>query len=158
MPSGTSASGQDQFRNPEEVDLPGLYQLDHEAFGDIEGYPYFVLRQLFDIHRRDFLLLERDGILRGYALAVHSPGDVHASLLALGVRPEFQRHGHGLALLDAAVHHAKDAGARRMDLVVRPDNVSARRLYKRYGFRVGGFLADHYGPGRDRIHMSFVID
>jgi ribosomal protein S18 acetylase RimI-like enzyme len=129
LPPGASTSGQDRFRAPEEKDLPNLYQLDHEAFGEAEGYDYLFLRQLFDIHRRDFILLERDGALRGYALPVHVSGEGHASLLALGVFPE-----------------------------LRPDNEVARRLYKRYGFRYVGFGKDYYGPGRDRVLMTFVFD
>ncbi|MEW1824671.1 N-acetyltransferase [Streptomyces sp. NPDC088196] len=158
LPPGASTSGQDRFRAPEEKDLPNLYQLDHEAFGEAEGYDYLFLRQLFDIHRRDFILLEHDGALRGYALPVHVSGEDHASLLALGVFPEFQRRGCGKALLDAAVSHSKATGARRMNLVVRPDNEVARRLYKRYGFRYVGFGKDYYGPGRDRVLMTFVFD
>ncbi|QOV44080.1 GNAT family N-acetyltransferase [Streptomyces chromofuscus] len=140
------------------MDLPDLYRLDHEAFGEDEAYPDFFLRQLFDVHRRDFLLLERDGVLCGYALAVQASGEEYAWLLALGVLPEFQRQGCGWALLDAAVRHARVAGARRMHLVVRPDNDSAHRLYHTYGFRDGEFRKDYYGRGRDRVFMSFVME
>ena len=156
--TGTSTSGQDRFRTPREKDLPDLYRLDHEAFGEDEGYPYFFLRQLFDVHRRDFLLLERDGVLCGYALAVRSSGEDHAWLLALGVFPEFQRQGCGWSLLDAAVQHARDVGASRMNLVVRPDNESARRLYEKYGFREGDSIENYYGKGRDRVFMGFDMD
>lgn len=97
-------------------------------------------------------------MLSGYALAVRSSGEEHAWLLALGVLPEFQRRGCGWALLGAAVQHVRDAGALRLNLVVRPDNESARRLYSRYGFRDGGFFEDYYGSGRDRVFMSYVMD
>lgn len=159
LPSGTSSSGQDPFRPPEEVDLPDLYRLDHEAFGEDEGYPYFFLRQLFDAHRRDFLLMERDGVLCGYSLAVRASGEEHAWLLALGVLPAFREQGCGWALLDAAVRHSRDVGARRIHLVVRPDNDSARRLYLKYGFREGAYRKNYYGRGRerDRVFMSFEM-
>ncbi|WP_158711484.1 GNAT family N-acetyltransferase [Streptomyces xylophagus] len=134
-----------------------MYRLDHEVLGEDEGYSYLFLRQLFDIHRHDFLLLEHDGALRGYALPIHVFGDDHASLLALGIFPEWQRKGHGRALLDAAVRHSKATGACRMNLVVRPDNEAARRLYGRYGFHDVGFVKDYYGPGRDRVLMTLVF-
>ncbi|MFI6460489.1 GNAT family N-acetyltransferase [Streptomyces sp. NPDC050528] len=158
LPSGTPTGGQDQFRAPEEKDLPDLYRLDHEAFGETEGYDYLFLRQLFDIHRRDFILLEHDGALRGYALPVHISGEDHASLLALGVFPEFQGKGLGRALLIDALRRSKATGARRMNLVVRPDNAPARHLYEACGFRDVGFVKDYYGPGRDRVLMTLVFD
>jgi len=160
LPSGAPANGQDRFRFPEEKDLQSLYELDQLAFGKVEGYSYLVVRQWFVVHQRDFLLLERDGVLCGYALAaLASDGTAVASLLALAVLPELREQGCGWALLHAAVGHAREIGARRMDLAVRPDNEAARRLYLKYGFRdsVAEPLPDYYGEGRARMLMSLPL-
>ncbi|NEC88304.1 GNAT family N-acetyltransferase [Streptomyces sp. SID12501] len=158
MPSGMPNSGQDQFRSPREKDLADLYRLDHEAFGETDGYTHLVLRQLFDAHRRDFLLLKRDGVLCGYALPVLGAREDHACLLALAVLPEFQGQGCGRSLLNAAVQQVREAGARRMELAVREENHAARGLYKKYGFRDGELLTDYYGPGNHRFSMSYTMD
>ena len=154
MPSGTSAGGQDRIRTPDEKDLQQLFKIDHASFGEDEGYPFFFLRQLFDAHRHDFLLLERDGELCGYALPVIGARTDQAWLLALGVHPDHQGQGCGRALLEAAVRHVQEAGARRMDLVVRPDNDPALRLYRSCGFIGDELHVGYYGAGRDRILMS----
>ncbi|WP_371658138.1 GNAT family N-acetyltransferase [Streptomyces sp. NBC_00280] len=153
-----STSGQDQFRSPREKDLADLYRLDHEAFGETDGYTHLVLRQLFDAHRRDFLLLERDGFLCGYALPVLVAQENYACLLALAVLPEFQGQGCGRSLLNAAVQQVREAGARRMELVVREKNHVARALYKSYGFQDGELLTDYYGPGNHRFSMRYIMD
>jgi [ribosomal protein S18]-alanine N-acetyltransferase len=157
LPPSASASGQDRFRTPEEKDLPQLYRLDHESFGEIEGYPYLFLRQLFDAHRRDFLLLERAGVLCGYALPVLSAGENTAWLLALAVLPAVQGQGCGRSLLHAAALHSRNAGATRMNLAVRPDNDAARHLYSTYGFTGDELHPGYYGQGSDRILMTLAL-
>ena len=43
-------------------------------------------------------------------------------------------HGAGLALVEAAVEHAKAIGSKSVDLTSRPAREAANRLYKRAGF------------------------
>jgi ribosomal protein S18 acetylase RimI-like enzyme len=45
-------------------------------------------------------------------------------------------HGVGAALTRAAVHHARAAGARTVDLTSRPSRDAANRLYERLGFEL----------------------
>jgi ribosomal protein S18 acetylase RimI-like enzyme len=44
------------------------------------------------------------------------------------------RQGTGTALVNAAVEHARAAGARTVDLTTRPTRVAAGNLYERAGF------------------------
>ena len=43
--------------------------------------------------------------------------------------------GAGLALVEAAIEHAKTVGARTVDLTSRPSREAANRLYQRAGFQ-----------------------
>jgi ribosomal protein S18 acetylase RimI-like enzyme len=45
-------------------------------------------------------------------------------------------HGTGAALVEAALHLAREAGARTVDLTSRPDREAANRLYQRVGFEL----------------------
>lgn len=45
-------------------------------------------------------------------------------------------HGTGFALVDAALEHAKNVGARTVDLTSRPSREAANRLYQRAGFQL----------------------
>ena len=44
--------------------------------------------------------------------------------------------GAGFALVDAALEHAKNVGARTVDLTSRPSREAANRLYQRAGFQL----------------------
>ena len=44
--------------------------------------------------------------------------------------------GAGLALVEAAIEHAKTIGARTVDLTSRPTREAAHRLYQRAGFQL----------------------
>ena len=44
--------------------------------------------------------------------------------------------GAGFALVEAAVEHAKNVGARTVDLTSRPSREAANRLYQRAGFQL----------------------
>ena len=57
-----------------------------------------------------------------------------AFLTELFVRAGSRRNGLGARLLEAVTKGLRDAGARAVTLLVRPENVAARRLYGAAGF------------------------
>ena len=67
-------------------------------------------------------------------------GALDAYLEELYVVPERRGHGLGRALLEAAMDHARERGAARIDLNTSVDDVAARALYESAGFtnREGG--------------------
>ena len=67
-------------------------------------------------------------------------GALDAYLEELYVVPERRGHGLGRALLEAALTHARERGAARIDLGTSEDDVAARALYESAGFtnREGG--------------------
>ncbi|RRD29161.1 GNAT family N-acetyltransferase [Actinomyces bowdenii] len=52
------------------------------------------------------------------------------------VDAEARGHGAGQALVEAAVEHAAQMGARTVDLTSRPSREAANRLYQRAGFKL----------------------
>ena len=67
-------------------------------------------------------------------------GALDAYLEELYVLPERRGRGLGRALLEAALEHARERGAARIDLNTSVDDVAARALYESAGFtnREGG--------------------
>jgi GNAT superfamily N-acetyltransferase len=67
-------------------------------------------------------------------------GALDAYLGELYVIPERRGHGLGRALLEAAMQHARERGAARIELNTSEDDVAARALYESTGFtnREGG--------------------
>lgn len=79
-----------------------------------------------------YLVAELDTEVVGHAV-VSTVGDV-SELQRIAVVSGRRRTGLGRDLLDAAIAHAREQGARRMLLEVREDNEAAQALYARAGF------------------------
>lgn len=80
--------------------------------------------------------------LAGYAVVVRLPFD--AELQAIGVLPGERGQGLGGDLLNAVIACAAEWKSERLLLEVREHNVTALRLYRRYGFSQDGCRRDYY--------------
>ena len=83
------------------------------------------------------VLLAGDGpdglaVLR-FRAAIWSTG-LECYLAELYVAPASRGHGLGRALMEAALHQARDRGADTMDIGVDEPDLAARRLYESLGF------------------------
>lgn len=77
-------------------------------------------------------ILERDGVMVGYAVLTVAAGESH--LLNLSIDSTSKRQGFGRALLFHLIDVARERDARIMLLEVRPSNSAARALYAASGF------------------------
>jgi [ribosomal protein S18]-alanine N-acetyltransferase len=80
--------------------------------------------------------------LVGYFVLMAAAGEAH--LLNLSVAGLHQRNGHGSALLREAAAMARALGAGQLFLEVRPSNLGAQALYRRFGFRKVGVRRGYY--------------
>lgn len=92
--------------------------------------------------------LRLDGCLIGYAVMMFGPGEAH--LLNLSIAAHVQRRGYGEFLLRQLLRAARDRGAARMFLEVRPSNAAARALYAKHGFAEIGRRRGYYPAARGR--------
>ena len=102
--------------------MPALDRATGRALFSIQGWS-FILRAL----RHPFLSW------RMSSLPEAEPGDWYVCVLAVDV--EFRGRGLGAALLGDAEDGARNAGAKRISLMVSGKNGPARALYERFGFR-----------------------
>ncbi|MCM0754373.1 ribosomal protein S18-alanine N-acetyltransferase [Desulfovibrio aminophilus] len=65
-------------------------------------------------------------------------------VMNLAVHPEFRRQGLGAGLLDAALRHCRQAGAREGFLDVKESNLPAIDLYRKFGFKQIGVRKRYY--------------
>jgi ribosomal-protein-alanine N-acetyltransferase len=132
------------------------------------------LESVIDIERRIYefpwtLVNFRDSIRAGYdcqvcrgarpgliAYAVLMLGAGEAHLLNLTVDRPFQRMGHGHRFLGHLVEVARDYGAQRVLLEVRPSNEAGIELYAQHGFRQIGVRRDYY-PARGGREDALVL-
>lgn len=78
-----------------------------------------------------------------------------ANLLTIGIAETHQKQGFGKKLLEHLIDLADKKGALRMILEVRISNVSARKLYKSFGFRQNRIRKDYY---QDEDGLELVLD
>lgn len=93
-----------------------------------------------------------DGKLVGYVFAWVLFDDLHVNNVA--VSPDVQRGGIGVALMEAVFEEAREQGARRVSLEVRPSNVAAKALYRKLGFRQ---IADRKGYYEDTGEDAIIL-
>lgn len=98
------------------------------------------------------------GQLVGYFILMVAAGEAH--LLNLSIAAGYQRRGHGSALLGEAAGLARSLGAARVFLEVRPSNLAAQGLYRRFGFQQlavrRGYYPAHFGR-EDALVLSLAL-
>ena len=92
--------------------------------------------------------------LLGYFVLLVAAGESH--LLNLSVAAARQRAGHGSELLRQAMQLARERGAQRIFLEVRPSNLGAKALYERFGFREVSVRPGYY-PAHDGREDALVL-
>jgi len=98
------------------------------------------------------------GTLLGYFVLLAAAGEAH--LLNLSIAPACQRRGHGSALLREAMRVAREGGAKKVFLEVRPSNLAGKALYERFGFRKIALRRGYYpaqGGREDALVLSCVL-
>ncbi|WP_327314949.1 GNAT family N-acetyltransferase [Streptomyces sp. NBC_01235] len=149
-----------RIRHALDVDLPDIHRLDREAFPGA-AYPYFALRQFFDVFD-DFLLVAEDmedRILVGYILACPKPDGDSCWLHSLGVTESLRGRGLGRRLVVEVLKLLLAEGFREARLTVHPGNATALRLYESFGFTPDSDAPrpDYYGPGEIRMTMTLRL-
>ena len=106
----------------------------------------------------DCWTLQLAGTLAGYAVVAIAAGEAH--LLNLSIAAGWQRRGYGREMLAFLVKFARDFGAVRMFLEVRPTNVAGIMLYEAAEFREIGRRRGYYPDGgkpEDAIVMALDL-
>ena len=113
-------------------DIPRLAALEDELFGPDAWTTETWWAELAGRPRRDYVVLDGDRGIAGYAGLDHG-GDV-ADVMTVAVVADRRGQGLGDVLLGELLRRASDGGAASVMLEVRADNMPARRLYERHGF------------------------
>ena len=104
-------------------------------------------------------IAECGGEMAGYAVVAIAAGEAH--LLNLSVAGPWQRRGIGRELLNFVLRLARESGAARILLEVRPTNSAARALYAAAGFAEIATRRGYYPPDESRedaIVLEFELE
>ncbi len=91
--------------------------------------------------RGAFLVAEVKGELAG-CVGLRARGDAEGEMKRLYVRPAYQGHGLGRALVAGIIDSARELGFERVVLDAAPKTLVAQELYQAVGFRE---VAPYYG-------------
>jgi [ribosomal protein S18]-alanine N-acetyltransferase len=134
-------------------DIAPVMELERELFGDEAWTDAMYWSELAERDTRLYLVDESDGVVTAYGgLCAYVPHEAY--IQTIGVATAAQGHGLGTALLVALLDEAQRRGVAHVDLEVKADNDTARRLYERHGFTEIAVRRNYYQPsGTDAIVM-----
>ena len=135
-------------------DFPEVWAMERGAIE--KGYPSaVVVRQAAVLHPETFLVAADTVGPAGYVIAALASDPSEGWILRLRVREDCRRSGCGRALLGAALERLRPSGVARVRLTVAPGNVPALSLYREMGFIEESRLPDYFGPGEDRLLLTY---
>jgi ribosomal-protein-alanine N-acetyltransferase len=106
-----------------------------------------------------WVLRDGHGTLAGYFLLMPAVDEAH--LLDVAVAEEVQGTGMGHYLLDKVAARARGLGMESVLLEVRPSNLRALAVYRRYGYieigRRRAYYPAHEGKREDAIVMRYTL-
>jgi [ribosomal protein S18]-alanine N-acetyltransferase len=143
-----------RLRQVGEEDLPELHRLDREVFRE-HAYPYFTLRQLYDLFRADLFVLDDGRSFHGYVLSGVN-ADHEGWVLGLAIDARWRGHGLGRRLMAESLRRLRARDVRTVCLTVEPGNTTAIQLYASLGFRPVAEREGYFGPGADRLVMRLT--
>ena len=112
----------------------------------LEAHPDAIHLPAIQIALGEVLVAEVDGEIGGFAVLVDKGNS--GELDGLFVEPARWRQGIGTALVNEAVHVARNRGLSLITLVAEP---GARQFYEKCGFSVEGEAETRFGPA---VRMS----
>lgn len=135
--------------------LDELYTIDKEIFNNppilfpFKNQDEF-LKFLTKDHNTTVVIWNNDnGELVGY-FAYEEDLDIPntTELVNIGTLPKFQGKGYGKSMMNYYLSLFKDKNSR---LVTHPNNVSARKLYEKFGYLPVKMIQNYFGDGEPRL-------
>lgn len=139
-----------EIREMRESDLNEVMKIEKASF----KRPWFRFFFESDLLRTNaYLWVAKEGNkLLGYLVAYHTSDELHIANIA--VEEKERRRGIGSLFMKKIIDLARDLRALRIFLEVRPSNLAAINLYKKFGFEVVDRRKHYYQDGEDALLME----
>ncbi|MCE4615074.1 MAG: ribosomal protein S18-alanine N-acetyltransferase [Desulfurococcales archaeon] len=142
--------GNTRIRRATNKDLPEIYRIELEVFGDDAWHP-IALGFFLHLDTARFLVYDASEII-GYAIGIVEKGGF-GHVLNIAVRKDYRRKRVGALLLSRLEAELKSLGAITFYLEVRADNYNAIRFYKENIYKINGVKKKYYRDGMDALVM-----
>lgn len=86
-----------------------------------------------------------------------SAGETAGHIYTLDVKRSHRKQGVGSKLLSSFESVLSEKGVRMFCLEVGINNVPAKRLYSKYGYKPCGTINDYYGPSKDALMLKKLL-
>lgn len=134
-------------------ELSSVSKIDKECFKEY-SYPFFSLRQFYDISPSTFLIAEnKNREIIGYTIGIKVIATHKAWVLALAVKEEHRHNNVGRRLTESLIKLLSKYESTEIYLTVAPENIVAINLYKSIGFNILDIVDDYFGVDNKRIVM-----
>ena len=139
--------------NIKQEDLFEIHKLDRETF-PTQHYPYFVLRQLWDIASCFCFCTKHNNQIVGYLICGTDVKKQILWVLAIGVQQGYRKQGIGSILLNklfnSTVHYNFDS----IQATVLPENTNSLQLFEKHNFKVLQNEKDYFGKNENRLLLK----
>ena len=129
-------------------------RIERASFG-AEAWPRKYFLELYRDCRDFFVVAKVGGRIAGYAVACADKRN--AEVASLAVHPDYRRCGVADALMRHTRAELGAAGVRRVELMVRTENLAGAQLYRSLGFRRVRLVPRYYEDGGDGFLMARAI-
>ncbi len=140
-----------------KMNVDDLNSMQDILFSDFSSFwPYSSFKQELECDNSHFIIAKNDNEIVGFAgLKVIVD---EADIMNIVVKKSFRHNGIGSVLLDNLINFAKDKNLNVVTLEVNEHNLSAIRLYDKFGFDHIGIRKKYYNGESDAIIMSKKIN
>jgi len=146
-----------EIRAATQAELSALDQLELSAFSGDRISHRQMKRFIQSTHARLFVAMD-NGLLAGYALLLFHRGTNLARLYSLAIDAKWRGQGLAQQLMHECEQEAIHKGYITLRLEVRNDNIGARRLYEKLGYKVLKALVHYYDDLADGVRMHKRLD
>lgn len=145
-----------QFRSMRIEDIEQICAIEQEAFPTPWTYAAFKNEIIHNFYAH-YLVMEVERQVIGYGGMWTVMGEAHVTNIA--IRKDYRGKKLGHLLMAELQATARFLGAEKMILEVRPSNIAARELYRKYGFEPVGIRKGYYTDNHeDAIVMAAQLD
>ena len=142
-----------EFREFVMEDLKEVYEIELKSFKSPWSKEMFIRELELEFAYNRVAELKRDEMIAGYIFCWVVLNE--ATILSLAVRSDLRGEGLGGYILKRALLDFKGLGVREVWLEVRPSNIIARGLYRKFGFQEIGIRPRYYqDSNEDAIVMK----
>ena len=139
------------------ADLETLVEIERRCF-ETDRLTRRSFRHLLTRAKAVTLVHEIGATVTGYALVLFHAGTALGRLYSFAVLPNHQGFGIGARLLMAAEAATLEHGYATLRLEVRADNMAARALYQRAGYREMQQLPGYYEDHADGLRLEKTLE